>query len=89
MDFELSVDVSLRGCVLKAAIYSKIFSHVTLCEKFNFFTSGTEGKAGMAAIMDPDKVVDMNDFYDGVCKMLVSYARPLFVRICNYVEVTG
>jgi len=43
----------------------------------------------MACIMDPDRCVKMDDFYDGVEKLLPSYARPLFVRISNRIEVTG
>jgi len=43
----------------------------------------------MACIMDPDRCVKMDEFYDGVEKLLPSYARPLFVRICGHIEVTG
>ncbi|RVE52114.1 hypothetical protein evm_003187 [Chilo suppressalis] len=39
-----------------------------------------EGKAGMAAIADPDKRVDLNQLAKGL-KSLPGYARPLFLRI--------
>ncbi|CAH0403099.1 unnamed protein product [Chilo suppressalis] len=39
-----------------------------------------EGKAGMAAIADPDKRVDLNQLAKGL-KSLPAYARPLFLRI--------
>ena len=70
--------------------YRQIFFARSSLEKICLrFVLGTEGRAGMASIMDPDRSVDMEDFYDGVVKMLVSYARPMFVRICNHIEVTG
>ena len=50
---------------------------------------GAEGKAGMACIMDPGRCVKLEDFYLGVSKQLPPYARPLFVRICNHMELTG
>lgn len=48
-----------------------------------------EGRAGMAAIVDPDNKVDLNQLCDGLKKVLPTYARPLFMRILTKVEMTG
>ncbi|XP_050356091.1 long-chain fatty acid transport protein 1 [Nymphalis io] len=40
-----------------------------------------EGKAGMAAIADPEKKVDLKNLAEGLKSSLPAYARPLFVRI--------
>nr|XP_026494423.1 long-chain fatty acid transport protein 1-like [Vanessa tameamea] len=40
-----------------------------------------EGKAGMAAIADPEKKVDLKSLADGLKTSLPAYARPLFIRI--------
>ena len=41
---------------------------------------GTEGKAGMAAISDPDNHVDLESLLESLKKSLPSYARPVFIR---------
>lgn len=48
-----------------------------------------DGRAGMAAILDPDGTVDMEGLAAGVTKALPSYARPLFVRIVKQIDMTG
>jgi len=49
---------------------------------------GTEGRAGMAAIVvGPD--FDLAKFHEFVAHRLPQYARPLFVRLINAIEVTG
>ncbi|KPJ19747.1 Long-chain fatty acid transport protein 1 [Papilio machaon] len=40
-----------------------------------------EGKAGMAAIADPDIKVDISDLYKGITRSLPVYSRPVFLRI--------
>ncbi|CAH0596862.1 unnamed protein product [Chrysodeixis includens] len=40
-----------------------------------------EGKAGMAAIADPEKTLDLTSLAKGLRSSLPSYARPLFIRI--------
>ena len=51
---------------------------------------GTEGRAGMAAIADPDnKGIDLTALVQGLKKLLPSYAHPLFLRIVASVSVTG
>lgn len=50
---------------------------------------GSEGKAGMAAIADPDGNLDLTVLADGLTKQLPAYARPLFVRILKEISMTG
>ncbi|KAL7295312.1 hypothetical protein TKK_0011343 [Trichogramma kaykai] len=50
---------------------------------------GNEGKAGMAAIYDPDESVNLQNLADGVKKALPTYARPLFVRVLASLPMTG
>ncbi|KPJ00772.1 Long-chain fatty acid transport protein 1 [Papilio xuthus] len=40
-----------------------------------------EGKAGMAAIADPDKKLDISELYRGITTSLPIYSRPVFLRI--------
>ena len=50
---------------------------------------GTEGKAGMVAIYDPEYTLNVKEMADGVKKSLPSYARPLFVRVLSELPMTG
>ncbi len=50
---------------------------------------GCEGRAGMAAIMDPDKNLDLKDLASQLTKALPAYARPLFIRVLSAIEMTG
>uniref|UniRef100_F7B684 Very long-chain fatty acid transport protein n=1 Tax=Ciona intestinalis TaxID=7719 RepID=F7B684_CIOIN len=50
---------------------------------------GTDGKAGMAAVLDVDDTVDLEQLYDGVVRAFATYARPLFVRKVKHMEITG
>lgn len=50
---------------------------------------GQEGRAGMAAVLDPDQTVDLNKLVTGVKKTLPSYARPILVRILGKIDLTG
>lgn len=48
-----------------------------------------EGRAGMAAILDPEDNVDLRTLSEGCRKSLPSYARPIFVRILKKMDMTG
>lgn len=41
---------------------------------------GTDGKAGMAAISDPENHVDLDYLLEHLKKSLPAYARPIFIR---------
>ncbi|XP_028407578.1 long-chain fatty acid transport protein 4-like [Dendronephthya gigantea] len=50
---------------------------------------GCEGRAGMAAIEDPDGVIDVKYISSKLPEVLPSYARPVFLRVTNVVDITG
>lgn len=50
---------------------------------------GVEGKAGMAAIADPDHTTDLGKFSRELEKALPPYARPVFLRFLPEVNKTG
>lgn len=43
----------------------------------------------MAAVLDSDETINLEQLYDGVVKSLASYARPLFIRTVKQMEMTG
>jgi fatty-acyl-CoA synthase len=49
---------------------------------------GTEGRAGMAAIV-PGENFDLGRFRDYLVGHLPDYARPLFLRILAAIDLTG
>lgn len=48
-----------------------------------------EGRAGMAAIMDANQSLDMNQLAIDVAKAIPNYARPQFIRLLTKVDMTG
>lgn len=48
-----------------------------------------EGRAGMAAVLDPDRQVDLVKLAQTLKETLPSYARPMFVRLLTKVDMTG
>jgi solute carrier family 27 fatty acid transporter 1/4 len=50
---------------------------------------GADGRAGMAAIADPDGTLNLEELAAGAAKELPSYARPLFVRTMKHIDMTG
>lgn len=50
---------------------------------------GMEGRAGMAAIVDPDSLLDFKALAEGLEKALPAYARPIFLRIVKELEMTS
>ena len=59
------------------------------CVVYGVEIPGTEGRAGMAAIPDPERLVDLTKLYAGLCDKLPSYARPIFLRFVQEIDVTG
>ena len=51
---------------------------------------GTEGRAGMAAILDEQNQIDLVTLYKDLQKSLPAYARPMFIRLLKgVVDTTG
>uniref|UniRef100_A0A8C7JWJ7 Arachidonate--CoA ligase n=1 Tax=Oncorhynchus kisutch TaxID=8019 RepID=A0A8C7JWJ7_ONCKI len=50
---------------------------------------GAEGKAGMAAVADPERSTDLEKFGKDLEKALPPYARPVFLRFLKEVNKTG
>ncbi|CAH1133152.1 unnamed protein product [Ceutorhynchus assimilis] len=48
-----------------------------------------EGRAGMAALYDPQREVSLDKLYKGLCEALPVYARPIFIRILTKLDLTG
>jgi len=59
------------------------------CAVYGVEVPGSEGRAGMAAILDPERTLDLKALYQGLVKVLPSYARPLFVRTIATIDMTG
>lgn len=59
------------------------------CVVFGVEIPNNEGRAGMAAILDTEKTVDMKQLAVGLKSAMPAYARPIFVRILDKVDMTG
>ena len=59
------------------------------CVVYGVEIPGTEGRAGMAAIPDPERRVDLPGLYAGMVDKLPSYARPIFLRFVEEIDVTS
>ncbi|XP_037297678.1 long-chain fatty acid transport protein 4 [Manduca sexta] len=59
------------------------------CVVYGVSIPQTEGRAGMAAIADPTGSLDMKKLASELDDSLPSYARPLFLRIMNDIEITS
>ncbi|KAL1123801.1 hypothetical protein AAG570_001572 [Ranatra chinensis] len=59
------------------------------CVVYGVEVPGTEGRAGMAAIVDKTNTLNINVLSEGLKKALPAYARPAFIRVLRDVEMTG
>ena len=50
---------------------------------------GVEGRAGMAAIVEPSEGLDLKSFLSAIKNQLPSYATPIFIRIVQELDITG
>jgi len=48
-----------------------------------------EGRAGMAAIVDPDNTIDLKRLNCSLQQRLPTYARPIFLRLLDKLDLTG
>ena len=44
-------------------------------------STGSEGRAGMAAIVDPDYKINLTELCTALQRQLPAYSRPLFIRL--------
>jgi len=59
------------------------------CVAYGVEIPDTEGRAGMIAIPDPERQVETDTLYEDLAKKLPAYARPLFVRLVDKLDVTA
>lgn len=59
------------------------------CVVYGIEVPETEGRAGMAAIVDPNKEIDIDQLSNGIRGSLPAYARPLFIRFLKELPMTG
>uniref|UniRef100_A0A671MIM5 Long-chain-fatty-acid--CoA ligase n=1 Tax=Sinocyclocheilus anshuiensis TaxID=1608454 RepID=A0A671MIM5_9TELE len=76
------------GYVNQSATNKKV-AHDVFKKGDSAYLSGAEGKAGMAAIADPDHSTDLAKFSRDLEKALPPYARPVFLRFLPEVNKTG
>lgn len=63
---------------------------IKICNVIGVDVPGTEGKAGMAAVVLKDgHDFDVDDISRLVSENLAGYARPVFIRVIEEVELTG
>lgn len=59
------------------------------CVVYGVEIPGCEGRAGMLALPDPHRQVDLSKLLDGLEARLPAYSRPMFIRIVNEIELTA
>jgi len=59
------------------------------CVVYGVEVPGAEGRAGMAAIPDPERKVDVEKMFAGMTDKLPSYARPIFLRFVDEIDLTA
>ncbi len=67
------------------------FPQVQICNVYGVTLPGTDGRAGMAALVLEDgvKKLDLAGFSRHICKQLPSYAQPIFLRMLPNMDTTG
>lgn len=59
------------------------------CVVYGVQVAGCEGRAGMAAVEDPNRSLDVAGLAKKLRKALPSYAVPVLIRLVNKIETTG
>lgn len=59
------------------------------CVVYGVEITNVEGRAGMAAITDPERTLDLKALSSNLRKSLPSYARPQFIRVLEKIDMTG
>ena len=67
------------------------FPQVQICNVYGVTIPGTDGRAGMAALVLKDgvKKLDVAGFSRHICKQLPRYAQPVFLRVLPNMDTTG
>jgi hypothetical protein len=59
------------------------------CVVYGVEVPGCEGRAGMLAVPDaPGRDAELRRLYAGLETRLPGYARPLFVRLVDHIDIT-
>jgi len=69
------------------AVLSNVLQKDAVC--YGVEIPGTEGKAGMAAIVAPSGDLDLSTFLNAIRKQLPTYATPIFLRLVHQLDITG
>lgn len=72
-------EVALELCAFEGILHASVYG---------VGIPGTEGRAGMAAIVC-DRRIDFAELYQHLAERLPAYACPLFIRLCPQAELTG
>ncbi|CAK1603333.1 unnamed protein product [Parnassius mnemosyne] len=59
------------------------------CVVYGVSIPQTEGRAGMAAVADPARALQLHELARRLDHALPAYARPLFLRLMDDIEITG
>ena len=66
------------------------YSSIHMSAVYGVAIPNTEGKAGMAAIkLNPSMKFEIDDFSQFIIDVLPIYSIPVFIRICENLELTG
>jgi fatty-acyl-CoA synthase len=77
-------NVSTAEVATKISAYSGVLEAIV----YGVSIPGTEGRAGMAAVV-AGKDFDLGVLYRHIAETMPDYARPLFLRICDRIETTA
>ncbi|XP_015921094.3 long-chain fatty acid transport protein 1 [Parasteatoda tepidariorum] len=69
-------------------IVSKVLNH-SACVVYGVEIPNNDGRAGMAAVQMKANDINCSDLYLNLKKKLPSYALPMFIRVCDDLELTG
>lgn len=59
------------------------------CIVYGVDVPGCEGKAGMAAILDKDQGIDLDDLLCKLRQCLPGFMIPVFIRLVDFLEITA
>jgi fatty-acyl-CoA synthase len=67
-----------------------VYPGIAECNVYGVAVPGYDGRAGMAALVLNEKAdFDLTEFRAHLCRNLPDYARPVFLRIREAIDVTG